>query len=184
MGAVVTRRRPIVLAAVAVAALALAGPAAARGAAPGAGGAPRLQQLERGVLAALNRVRRDHGLEPFLAQRSLASAALAHARAMARTGRFAHESADGTTFDQRIRRFYKPAGWAYWGVGENLLFSSGRTSPAKAVELWFGSPGHRRNMLDPRWREVGVAAVRVRNAPGTFGGRDVTIVVSDFGYRR
>ncbi len=45
------------------------------------------------------------------------------------------------------------------------------------------SPKHRENILTPRWREVGLSAVTVPAAPGVFGGRDVTIVTSDFGTR-
>ena len=42
----------------------------------------------------------------------------------------------------------------------------------------------RKIMLTARWREVGLSAVHVPSAPGTFGGREVTIVTADFGVRR
>jgi uncharacterized protein YkwD len=45
------------------------------------------------------------------------------------------------------------------------------------------SPGHRKNILTPRWREIGLSAVTVRSAPGVFSGRDVVIVTTDFGVR-
>ena len=45
------------------------------------------------------------------------------------------------------------------------------------------SPGHRKNILTARWREIGLSAVTVSAAPGVFGGRDVVIVTSDFGFR-
>jgi uncharacterized protein YkwD len=45
------------------------------------------------------------------------------------------------------------------------------------------SPPHRANLLSPRWREVGLAAVHVGRAPGVYGGREVTIVTADFGVR-
>jgi uncharacterized protein YkwD len=45
------------------------------------------------------------------------------------------------------------------------------------------SPGHRKNILTPGWREIGISAVAVRSAPGVFGGRDVVIVTTDFGTR-
>ena len=47
-----------------------------------------------------------------------------------------------------------------------------------------GSPGHRANLLSPRWREIGIAAVHAASAPGVYGGHEVTIVTADFGVRR
>jgi uncharacterized protein YkwD len=50
--------------------------------------------------------------------------------------------------------------------------------------MWLRSRPHRRNLLTPRWREIGLSAVHVAAAPGFFGGRTVTIVTADFGVRR
>jgi uncharacterized protein YkwD len=98
-------------------------------------------------------------------------------------GFFAHDSRDGSEFWKRVRRFYGPDGYRTWSVGENLLWSSGRLNAAGALKLWMGSPGHRKNILTPRWREIGLSAVGVRAAPGVFGGRDVVIITTDFGVR-
>ena len=49
--------------------------------------------------------------------------------------------------------------------------------------MWMGSPGHRKNMLAARWREIGLSAVSVPAAPGVFGGRKVVLVTADFGVR-
>jgi hypothetical protein len=38
-------------------------------------------------------------------------------------------------------------------------------------------------LLSPQWREVGLAALKARRAPGVYGGRSVTVVVADFGAR-
>lgn len=139
--------------------------------------------LEAPVLAELNRVRADHGLEPLTASLPLAKAADAHAASMGRLGYFSHTSANGTTFDKRIARFYPASNFSLWKVGENLLWSSGELTPAQAVALWMASPGHRRNILDPAWRKIGISAVRATAAGGEFGGRDVTLLVTDFGVR-
>jgi hypothetical protein len=50
--------------------------------------------------------------------------------------------------------------------------------------MWLDSAAHRKIMLTARWREVGLSAIHVTSAPGTFGGREVTIVTADFGVRR
>jgi uncharacterized protein YkwD len=103
---------------------------------------------------------------------------------MARVGYFAHESADGSSFDKRIARFYPSGRRPYWSVGENLLWSSPSIDAAGALQLWLNSPPHRENLLTARWREIGISAIHVAAAPGTFGGQPVTIVTADFGVRR
>jgi uncharacterized protein YkwD len=50
--------------------------------------------------------------------------------------------------------------------------------------MWLNSPEHRKILLTARWREIGLAAVHVTSASGTYGGREVTIVTADFGVRR
>ena len=55
---------------------------------------------------------------------------------------------------------------------------------ARALKLWMHSPEHRANLLSPDWREVGLSAVHVDSAPGTYHGLGVTIVTADFGARR
>jgi uncharacterized protein YkwD len=154
----------------------------AQAAAKPAGTIAAANQLERSVLAELNRVRRAHSLVPLLASSPLGAAADAHSRAMGRFGFFAHESRDGSSFGDRVRRYYKPRG-AIWSVGENLLWATRGIDARRAVELWMQSPGHRENILTPRWREVGLAAVTVPGAPGVFSGLDVVIMTTDFGVR-
>jgi uncharacterized protein YkwD len=45
------------------------------------------------------------------------------------------------------------------------------------------SPEHRANLLNRKWREMGLSAVHEVNAPGVYGGDEVTIVTADFGVR-
>ena len=140
-------------------------------------------QLELNVLAELNKIRRQHGLVALRLSTPLSAAADSHSRAMGTHGFFAHESRDGSEFWRRVQRFYGQRGNGTWSVGENLLWSSGGLSARAAVELWMKSPGHRRNILTARWREIGLSAVNVAAAPGVFGGNDVVIVTTDFGVR-
>jgi uncharacterized protein YkwD len=139
--------------------------------------------LEAGVLAELNAIRREHGLMPLRLAPSLSSAADSHSRAMARYGFFSHDSRDGTEFWQRVQRFYDPDGHGRWSVGENLLWASPTVAPSKALQMWMASPGHRKNILTARWREIGLSAVTAASAPGVFGNRDVTIITTEFGTR-
>jgi uncharacterized protein YkwD len=139
--------------------------------------------LELGILQQLNALRASHHLRPLTLSRPLSVAALAHTKEMAEEGYFAHESGNGSPFWKRIQRFYGSSGYGYWSVGENLLWSAPDVDSAEAIKLWFNSPEHKKNMLDPHWRELGVAALHVSSAPGVYGDQQVTIVTTDFGVR-
>ena len=103
---------------------------------------------------------------------------------MATGGFFSHQSADGTLFWKRLARFYPQGSRRFWSVGENLLWSSPDVDPAGAVRMWMNSAPHRENVLNARWREVGLSAVHVDVGPGVFGNCPVTVLTADFGVRR
>ena len=143
-----------------------------------------LSGLEQGVLADINAFRVANKLAPLTLSAPLTAAAHEHSQQMADQGYFQHESADGSAFWKRLQRFYSSSPWRYWSVGENLLWSSPDVDANGALQMWLNSPEHKANLLTARWREIGVSAVHVAAAPGTFHGLDVTIVTTDFGVRR
>ena len=149
-----------------------------------ASGVERLGSFESQVLGQINALRARHGLAALHLSTRLSAAAVQHSDQMAVRGYFAHESADGTPMTRRVGHYYAAGGYRYWSVGENLLWSSPTISPAAALRLWLGSPGHRENLLYPQWREVGLAAVHAARAPGVYDGMQVTILTTDFGVRR
>jgi uncharacterized protein YkwD len=175
----VLRRVATVLAVAGIAASAIPGALAA----PGGPGAS-LSPLERGVLTEINALRVSHHLVALRLSPSLTDAARAHSQEMEADGYFEHDSFDGTAFWKRIERFYPAASFGFWSVGENLLWSSPDVDAHGALTMWLNSPEHRKNMLDPRWREIGVSAVHEAAAPGVYKGLDVTIVTTDFGVRK
>jgi uncharacterized protein YkwD len=146
-------------------------------------GTVALTSFDYGVLSQLNHVRAEHGLVPLHLNLRLSESANEHSREMGADGYFAHASFDGTTYWKRIEQWYPWSGYQVWSVGENLLWSSPDLSPATALRLWMSSPEHRANILNPNWREIGIAAVHSDGAPGTFGGMPVTIITTDFGVR-
>lgn len=143
-----------------------------------------LSSLESGVLQQINAIRRRHGLQPVRLSPPLTAAAISHSHEMGSVGYFEHESHDGTAFWRRIKRWYGSGGFGLWSVGENLLWSSPDVQPGTALDLWMHSPEHRANILTAKWREIGVSAVHVLGAPGTYNGLTVTIITTDFGIRR
>ncbi len=140
--------------------------------------------LEQDVLANVNLLRRQHGLAVLRLSSQLAAAAYGHSTEMAQRGYFSHNSANGASFDKRISRYYSLGGKRYWSVGENLLWSSPDVNASGALDMWLNSPEHKKILLTARWREIGLAAVHAHSAPGSYGGREVTIVTADFGVRR
>jgi uncharacterized protein YkwD len=170
---------------IAVALVALIGALAAPAAHSGqAAKSVALASLESGVLSDLNRIRAQHGLQPVKLSARLTASAAQHSQEMGADGYFEHNSQDGTEFWKRIDRFYGQNGYDYWSVGENLLWSSPNVDAAGALQLWMNSPEHRANILNPRWREIGISALHFAAAPGTYRGLEVTIITTDFGVRR
>lgn len=102
------------------------------------------------MLRHVNAFRSIHGLSPLSIDLRLNSAAQSHAEDMADRDYIAHVSPDGDTVGQRATR----AGYNWRRMLENL--AAGHLTPAEAVESWKGSPGHRRALLDPEIRELGV----------------------------
>lgn len=143
-----------------------------------------LTTLNRQVLVAVNRFRAGKGLPALRHSAALDRSARQHSVEMGRDGYFAHSSADGTVFWRRIRHYYGAKNYSYWSVGENLVWESPSLTAAAALKLWIASPPHLANLLSKEWRQIGVSAVSVDQAPGVFGGRHVVIITTDFGVRR
>jgi uncharacterized protein YkwD len=94
---------------------------------------------------------------------------------------FSHDSLSGASFVDRIRRTGYLSGPRSWIVGENLAWGSGdRSSPASIVRAWMHSPGHRANILQGRFREVGIGLAS--GAPESVAGPAATYA-TDFGAR-
>jgi uncharacterized protein YkwD len=142
-----------------------------------------VSDLDTNLLAELNAVRADHGLRPLRLDAGLTSAAAQHSLEMVEAGYFGHESADGSVFWKRIKRYYPRVGPGSWEVGENLLWRAPAVCAKGAVRAWLQSPGHRENLLGRSYRDVGIAAVHAVGAPGVYGQRQVVVLTVDFGSR-
>jgi uncharacterized protein YkwD len=141
------------------------------------------ETIEPAIAAAVNSLRRRHRLRPLRIAAPLARAGDAHARALALAGLFTHDWPGGRPFRRWMPDFYGQAGYRRWSAGENLLWSTGTLTPQAAVSLWLGSPAHRRLLLTPFWREIGVGVVHAAGATGAYGGLDVYVVAAEFGAR-
>ena len=143
-----------------------------------------LRALNHQLLAAVNAFRVAHQLAPLRESRALDRSARQHSLEMGRDGYFAHSSADGSAFWRRIKHYYGSRSYRLWSVGENLLWAAPSVGADQALAMWIASPEHLRNLLNSRWREIGISAVHVSSAPGVFQGQSVTVVTNDFGVRK
>jgi uncharacterized protein YkwD len=152
-------------------------------AAGGASSVAARPALDREILAQLNQVRAAHGLSRLRSSRPLSASAAQHTLDMLEHGFFAHRSSGGGSFATRVVRFYPSSGFKRWLTGETILWDSPDVGAGAAVLEWLNSPEHHRILLDPTWREVGISAIHATTAPGTYQGREVTVITADFGLR-
>jgi len=87
---------------------------------------------------------------PLEISSKLTDAAEAHAHDMARRRFFEHRGSDGSEPKDRVKR----AGYLSRLTGENIAL--GPQSAEEAVDGWLDSPGHCANIMDPRFRDIGV----------------------------
>ncbi|MGY1456485.1 CAP domain-containing protein [Streptomyces sp. SS8] len=112
--------------------------------APGDGG-PQAQ-----VLALVNRERAAAGCRPVTADARLARAAEDYSDTMAASGVLSHTGPDGSTMADRV----EAAGYAWSNLGENI--AQGQPDAASVMKAWMNSPGHRANILNCAFEELGV----------------------------
>jgi uncharacterized protein YkwD len=124
--------------------------------------------VKRTTLCLLNHQRRAHGRRALKSNRRLARAARKHARDMVRRNYFSHTTPSGVSFVDRImRQDYVNPGQG-WALGENLAWGSYQlATPRSIVRSWMHSPGHRANILNSRFREIGIGVVEGAPEPGT-----------------
>ena len=139
--------------------------------------------LDRQILHEINLIRHAHNLQPLTSSPLLVQAASDHSQSMATKGFFAHTTPNSYVFWVRVERYFPSANYKYWETGENLVWASPKLTARRAVALWMKSPLHRANLLNPRYRQIGLAAVHSDGAPGVYGGQQATIITADFGVR-
>lgn len=139
----------------------LVGSTAVSGGAFAAGRSTGDDSLAGQVVSIVNKERAKAGCRALGNDSRLALAAQRHSDDMSARNYFSHTSLDGTEFDQRITR----AGYPNPG-GENI--AQGYTSAAQVMQGWMNSDGHRRNILDCSFKNVGVGV----NSKGWYWTQD------------
>ncbi|MGB7085493.1 MAG: CAP domain-containing protein [Phormidesmis sp.] len=130
------------------------------------------------VLKLTNQFRAKNNLPPLKSNGELTQTAQTYSETMARQDFFSHTGKDGSKPWDRA----KDAGYTARYMGENI--AAGYQSPAQVVEGWINSPGHRANLLNSNFTELGVGYFLLENDTGSvnykrywtqvFGSGDLT----------
>lgn len=124
-----------------------------------------------GVIERTNSQREQNGLPSLQENPRLNTSAAIKAEDMLREQYFAHESPSGV----KIADLARDVGYDFILIGENLALGNFKDDEV-LVQAWMDSPGHRANILNPKYQEIGVAVVR-----GVFEGKNTWFAVQHFG---
>lgn len=120
------------------------------------------------VLQLVNLERAEVGGAPVVVAERLRKIAEDYACRMIEEDYFGHTEPD-SHFGPGERA--AAAKYSFYAVGENL--AAGQHTAAEVMQVWMDSPAHRRVILDPSWKEIGIAV--------RFGGRYGIYWVQEFG---
>ena len=105
---------------------------------------------ENEVIRLVNEIRTEYGLKPLTANWELSRVARYKSEDMSDNRYFSHTSPTYGTPFQMIRAF----GLSYRSAGENIAYGYG--TPAAVVNGWMNSSGHRANILNASYTQIGV----------------------------
>ncbi|WP_199749749.1 CAP domain-containing protein [Corallococcus sp. AB038B] len=126
-----------------------------------------LAEARTALYERINTLRRAHQLPELTPDPTLEDVSLSYSTRMATEGFFAHIAPDGSTLTRRL-----PEGARYVRAGENLGLAAGPLAAHFGIEH---SPGHRKNLMDPAFRFMGVGVAFQK-----VDGRDQAIVTEVF----
>ncbi|MEW4023343.1 CAP domain-containing protein [Bacillus sp. YAF8] len=112
---------------------------------------------EKKVVELTNAERQKQGLKPLQIDDKLSKSAHAKSQDMKDKNYFDHQSPTyGSPFDMM-----KSFGITYKTAGENI--AKGQPTPEAVVKAWMNSEGHRKNILNPEFTQIGVGYVESGN---------------------
>jgi uncharacterized protein YkwD len=134
-----------------------------------------IKTYERAVRCLLNRERTKRGMKSLASHWALRKAAERHSRSMVRHHYFDHFGADGSSPKSRMKK----AGYGGSSFGENITYGTGGyATPRNVMQRWMASSGHRANILNGGYDDLGVGI-----AIGTPQGSTGVTVTTTFGGR-
>ncbi|MGG0487207.1 CAP domain-containing protein [Priestia aryabhattai] len=122
-------------------------------AATGAAGSTSVSEYAKQVVNLVNQERSKAGLKPLTINNTLTKSAQAKAQDMHDKKYFDHTSPTYGSPFQEMTTF----GYKYSYAGENI--AQGQKTPSEVMTAWMNSQGHRENILNPNFTEIGVGYV-------------------------
>jgi len=110
------------------------------------------------ITALINKIRREHGVQPLVLHNQLRHVAQLQSDQMAKTGKLKHSVGFGNGFRSRMHRV-----GIYAMAAENI--AAGQRDAAAVFAAWMRSEGHRHNMLDPDFAYYGLARATSEKKP-------------------
>lgn len=111
------------------------------------------------LLRLVNVERRRVNASPLLLSPQLTVAAQRHSQDMATSRRMSHTGSDGSTMRSRI----DDTQYRWSTIGENVAM--GQPNAAAVMAAWMNSPGHRQNILNPAFTELGIGYATAAGRP-------------------
>lgn len=112
-----------------------------------------ISSYEAEVVRLVNEARQENGLQPLTANASVSQVARAKSKDMVDLHYFSHTSPTYGTPFQMLTSF----GVSYRTAGENIAY--GQHTPQEVMTGWMNSPGHRANILNSTYTQIGVGYV-------------------------
>ena len=126
---------------------------------------------KQGIIKSTNDQRKNHGLILLKENETLNKMAEEKVNDMFKNQYFAHESLSG----QKVGDLAEIFNYNFIAIGENLAMGN-FLNDQDLVEAWMNSPGHRENILNKTYQEVGIAVKK-----SFFEGKTVWLAVQHFG---
>lgn len=118
-------------------------------------------QIQR-IIELVNQRRKEAGLAPVRVNATLTSCAQQYSAVQAAQGGINHTGPDGSNPGQRLTR----CGYTWKHYGENL--AGGYVDANEVMTAWMNSPGHRKNIMNGKLKEIGIGFTHRDNDPGQF----------------
>jgi uncharacterized protein YkwD len=127
---------------------------------------PDNTSLANRVLELVNKERERSGVSPLQLNSQLNQAAQSHSEDMALKDYFSHTGRDGREFDDRILA----TGYRFSAAAENV--AAGQHTPEDVLQAWMNSSGHRHNILNSSYKDIGIGYYSLSNDTGTINYND------------
>jgi uncharacterized protein YkwD len=125
----------------------------------GGGSSSPISSFVSQVLTLTNQERAKAGCKALTTSAALTTAAQAHSVDMAAKNYFSHDSQDGRSPFDRM----KTAGYDFSAAAENI--ATGQQTPASVMHAWMNSAGHKANILNCTYTQIGIGYATGNGSP-------------------